>query len=179
MNSKDNSLLEVARLGRLVGLKGELKLHLHSDFPEQFCKGKVFSTQKNLVLEIATYNQNKGLISFVGYQDRDKASALVNSFLFTTKEQSQNDCKLEEGEFFWFEVIGSTIQENEKILGSVVEIERIEPVDYLVVQTDESLVKDGMSKTFFIPFIERYVLRFDKEAKIVFVKDGLELLENS
>jgi len=39
--SKKESPIEVAQVGRLVGLRGELKLHIHSDFPEQFCTGNV------------------------------------------------------------------------------------------------------------------------------------------
>ena len=60
-----SSLLEVAQLGRLVGLKGELKLHLHCDFPEQFKKGKTFQTSKGDILEVLSYNQGRGVISFV------------------------------------------------------------------------------------------------------------------
>ena len=37
-----NELLSVAKLGRVVGLKGALKLHNLSDFKEQFKKGACF-----------------------------------------------------------------------------------------------------------------------------------------
>lgn len=173
------SALEVARLGKLVGLKGELKLHIHSDFPEQFSIGKIFTTQKNLSLEVASYDVKKGLISFVDFQDRQSAAKLVNAFLFTSIEQSEKDCLLEEGEFFWYEIIGMNVKEQSTLLGKVQEIQRIADVDYLVVQTDASLIEKKLSKSFYIPFIERYILDVDKALEEVHVKDALALLENS
>jgi len=171
--------LEVARLGKLVGLKGELKLHIHSDFPEQFSVGKVFTTQKNLSLEVASYDVKKGLISFKDFQSRESAAKLVNSFLFTSIEQSEKDCTLEEGEFFWYEIIGMNVKEQSILLGKIQEIQRIADVDYLVVQTDINLVDQKLSKSFYIPFIERYILDVDKALEEVHVKDALALLENS
>ena len=179
MKSSDTPLIEVARLGRQVGLKGELKLHIHSDFPEQFSVGKSFSTQKNIKLEVATYNPKRELISFVGFQDRESCATLVNSFLFTTQEATEADCELEEGEFYWYDVIGSKVEESSSILGVVQEIERIGDVDYMVVRTDMTLVEKGLSKSFYIPYIDRYVISFDKPTKTVSTKEAIDLLENS
>lgn len=177
--NKKSPLVEVARLGRLVGLRGELKLHIHSDFPEQFKIGKIFTTQKNLALEIVSYDKKREIIAFKGFEDRQSAAKLVNAFLFTSIEQTQADCHLEEGEFFWYEIIGMSLKENDVLLGSVDEIERLGNVDYMVVKTAQNLVEQGMSKSFYVPFIDRYVLNVEKALKEVHVKDTLALLENS
>jgi len=175
-----SSLIEVAQIGRLVGLKGELKLHLQCDFPEQFKKGKTFTTQKGETLEVFSFHQARGLISFVGYQSREAAAKLVNTFLLTTQENSISECALQEGEFFWFDLIdANVIDDDGTLLGTVNEIERIAATDYLVIKTDEALVKKGLSKTFYLPYIERYILTFDKAKKEVLSKDGLGILENS
>ncbi|AHJ13541.1 ribosome maturation factor RimM [Sulfurospirillum multivorans] len=175
-----SSLIEVAQIGRLVGLKGELKLHLQCDFPEQFKKGKTFTTQKGETLEVFSFNQTRGLISFVGYQSREAAAKLVNTFLLTTQENSISECALQEGEFFWFDLIdANVIDEDGTALGTVDEIERIAVTDYLVIKTAEALVQKGLSKTFYLPYIERYILTFDKAKKEVLSKDGLGILENS
>lgn len=174
------SLIEVAQVGRLVGLRGELKLHLQCDFPEQFKKGKKFSTQKGEELEIFSYNASRGLVSFVGYQDRDSAAKLVNSLLFTTHDDSIKECSLKEGEFFWFDIIGSSVVDQDGTnLGLVDEIERIASTDYLVVKTSQELVQKKMPPMFYLPYIARYVLSFDKENRIVHSVDGLGILENS
>jgi len=177
--SKKESPIEVAQIGRLVGLRGELKLHIHSDFPEQFCAGKIFTTQKNIKLEIASYNEKRGLVLFRGYESRESAACLVNSFLLTTMEATLEDCNLDDDELFWFDIMGCEVKENESILGVVSDIERIGDTDYMVIKTDKTLVAKGLSKTFFLPYIDRYVISANKETKVVHVKDGLELLECS
>ncbi|MDD3342246.1 MAG: ribosome maturation factor RimM [Sulfurospirillaceae bacterium] len=174
-----NSLIEVAQLGRLVGLKGELKLHLHCDFPEQFKKGKTFLTPKNETLEVFSYNASRGLISFVGYQSREVAAKLVNTLLLTTQENSLKECHLEEGEYFWFDLIGARVIDDGVCLGIVHEIERIAANDYLLIDTDEKLIKTGLVRSFYIPYIERYIVSFDKEKKEIITQDGLGILENS
>ena len=179
MNNQ-SSLIEVAQIGRLVGLKGELKLHLQCDFPEQFKKGKTFTTQKGEILEVFSFNPSRELISFVGYQSREAAAKLVNTFLFTTEENSITECALKEGEFFWFDLIDArVIDEDSTLLGVVDEIERIAATDYLVVKTDEALVQKGLAKMFYLPYIERYIIAFDKTQKEVLSKDALGILENS
>ena len=173
------SLIEVAQIGRLVGLKGELKLHLQCDFPEQFKKGRKFKTQKGEELEIFSYSPTSGLISFVGYQSRESAAKLVNTFLLTTQENSLKECALKEGEFFWFDMINARVIDDGICLGVVDEIERIAGTDYLVIKTDDTLVKKGLAKSFYIPYIERYIVTFDNVKKEILSKDGLGILENS
>ncbi len=177
--SKKESPIEVAQIGRLVGLRGELKLHIHSDFPEQFFAGKTFTTQKNITLEIASYNEKRGLVLFRGYESRESASCLVNSFLMTTREATLQECELDEDELFWFDIIGCSVKEEETLIGTVSDIERIGTTDYMVIQTAKILVDKKLPKTLFIPYIDRYVISTLKEEKVVYVKDGLELLENS
>ncbi len=177
-NHQTPPLLEVAQIGRLVGLRGELKLHLHCDFPEQFQRGKIFQTSKGETLEVLSYHQEKGLISFVGY-DRESAKKLVNTLLLTTPEASMRDCALKDGEFFWFDMIDAKVLDNGLFLGIVEEIERIAITDYLIIRTDELWVKQGYAKRFYIPYIERYILSFDKQKQEIYTKDSLGILENS
>ena len=178
MNRNEQDL-QVAQIGRLVGLRGELKLHINSDFPEQFKTGEVFVTQKNIELEIASYNPKRSLVLFSGYENRESAFCLVNSHLFTTMKSTLENCKLKKDEFFWFDIIGCLAKEGETTLGVISDIDRIGDVDYLVIKTDKNLLDKKLSKTFFIPYIDRYVISVKKEIQTVFIKDGLELLEHS
>lgn len=177
--SKKDAPIEVAQIGRLVGLRGELKLHIHSDFPEQFSPGSKFDTQKKMTLEIASYNAKRGLVLFRGYESRESAACLVNSFLLTTMEDTLEACELEDDEFFWFDIIGCKVEEDGIVLGEVSELERIGDTDYLVIRTEKTLVDKKLSKTFFLPYIDRYIISTKKDEKVIYVKDGLELLENS
>jgi len=175
----DNELIQVAKIGRLVGLRGELRLNIHCDFPEQFKPNTTFMTDKNFNLQIESFNPKKNTILFKGYSSRDSAAKLVNLNLFTTAEETSRECKLEEGEFFWFDMIGSVVQEKTIILGTVKDIERMGLDDYLLIDTNDELLEQGLAKAFYLPYIDRYIVSFDKDKKIVHSKDALDILKNS
>ncbi len=174
-----NELLKIAQIGKSVGLGGFLKLHLHTDFPEQFKKNGIFylSNKKEVVIE--EYNHKRGIVKFAGFNDKESASILTNQFLYTTFEESQENCILNDGEFFWFDLMDALVIENETLLGKVIDIQRFDPNDFLIVQTDKKLLDMSLPKQFLIPYIERFIIKFDKENKIVHTKDALELLKNS
>ncbi|MDR0408567.1 MAG: ribosome maturation factor RimM [Campylobacteraceae bacterium] len=171
---KSNELVEVAKLGRTVGLKGFLKLHNFSDFPEQFRKGGRFFIDKNENLEISDFDKEKGLVRFVGINDKDTAFRLTNKILKTTKDVTRDSCKLEKGEFFWFDIIGCKIVENNQILGIVDDIERIGSQDYLHV-TD----KKSMKKGFLIPYLDRFILHVDIDNQEIITQDAVYFSEQA
>ncbi len=171
--------LQIATIGKAVALKGELKFHLQCDFSSQFEKGTVFNLSNGKTVEIESYSSSKSLIKFVGYSTREDAQKLTNQKLFTSIKETIENCHLEDGEFFWFDMMGSKVMDGELCLGRVIEIERIGAVDYLVVDTSDDLVEKELSDKFYIPYIDKYVSSFDKDAKVILTKDALLLLEAS
>lgn len=178
-NSPSNHLLHVATIGRTVGLNGDMKLNLHTDFPEQFSKNAVFTADNGKEITIQSYNPDRDLVHFVGYNTPEAAKALTNVKLFTTPEATREHCNLGDGEFFWFDLIGLDVMEGDLCLGKVEEIERIGPLDYLLVTTSPLLAEKGMAATFLIPYIDRFVGRSDLQSKVIHVTGGLDLLEAS
>lgn len=177
---KNNDKIFVAKLGKAVGLQGQLRLFIDSDFPEQFKKGAVFGTNKNLQLKVLEYNASRELIKFENYEDIDLAKKLTNQELYSTLEQTKEFCKLEKNEFFWFDLISCDIYENGLKLGKVKEIHRYPISDYLEIDTDDELVKKGLPKTFLIPHIfTKFIENIDIETKTINVVNSLEILENS
>jgi 16S rRNA processing protein RimM len=174
-----SELLDAAKIGKAVGLRGDLKLHNLGDFPEQFKKGAKFALDSGGEIEIASYNPTTGLVRFVGVNDRDAAQRLTNKILLTTKSATREACELDEGEFFWFDIVGCEVVEAGHALGVVSEIERIAEQDYLRVRVAEELVHEGLPKSFLIPYIDRFVERVDIEARLIECAHAMELLENS
>lgn len=174
---KNDNFIEVAKLGKVVGLKGELKLHNLSDFPEQFKKNSIFTTQTGEILSVETFNKNRSTILFAEIKDATCASKYVNQILFTTKEETKKNCFLKNDEFFWFDIIGCEVLNSEELLGSVVEIERIGTQDYLHIKTDEKLEKQGYCSSFMIPYIDRYILCVEILEKKIVTKDAKDFLE--
>ncbi len=174
--SNDNSL--IAQIGRTIGLWGDLKFHLHTDFPEQFKVGKTYKSDRG-DLTIADINFTRGTIRFTGYESIDSAKKLTNTKLFANEEQTKENCELGEGQHFWFDVIGCVVKQDDKVLGVVDDIQRMADTDYLAVKTDASLIDAGLSKQFLLPYIERYIIKVDTEEKIVYTKDAKDILEAS
>lgn len=175
-----NDKVYIAKLGKTVGLKGFVKIYIESDFPEQFKKGKTFTTNKKLTLTIQEYNPDREIIKFKEFDSVEDVKRLTNQELFTSQEDSRDNCELEDGEFFWFDIIGCAIVEGDKTLGVVKEIHRYPVDDYLEVTTSSELVEKELPKNFLIPYIkEEYILNVDLENKSIEVKGAYDILENS
>jgi len=137
----------VAQVGRTIGLHGDLKFHLHTDFPEQFKPGAIYQSSRG-ELQIQSVNLKRGIVRFVGYEGLDAAKALTNAKLYATLEQTKSACDLKEGEYFWFDIQGCNLYEGELCLGEVVDIQRLPQNDYLLVDTHSDLVAQGLPKSF-------------------------------
>ncbi len=174
--SNDSSL--IAQIGRTIGLWGDLKFYIHTDFPEQFKVGKTYKSDRG-DLTIADINHARGTIRFRGYESVDAAKKLTNAKIFANQEQTRENCELEEGQYFWFDVIGCSVKQDDEILGQVDDIQRMGDTDYLSIKTDKHLVDAGFSKQFLLPYIERYIIKVDTDEKIVYTKDAKDILEAS
>lgn len=173
-----SSKFQVAKLGKAVGLRGEMKLHLKTDFPEQFKPGACFSSKRG-ELEIESYNPERDLVKFKGCDSAEEAKKLTNLDLFSTEEKTRREIKLEKGQHFWFDIVGSSVYEGELLLGRVIEIERLGMTDYLKLETDEDLVSKKMPNSFLIPYHDKFVIEVDTKAKIIKVQGGYDILEAS
>jgi len=178
-NSMNPDLLHVATLGRVVGLKGDIKLNLHTDFPEQFVKGSTFQREDGSILTLQSYNLDRELARIVGFESPEAVKVLTNAKLFTTHEATRERCKLGKDEFFWFDLPGLSVFEGEVLLGSVHEVERIGAQDYLAIKTESSLVEKGMAESFLIPYIDHFVANVDLGMRRISVIGGIDLLEAS
>ena len=175
---KEPEKLPVARIGKTVGLRGDLRLNLLTDFPEQFRKGARFMSDRG-DLTVRAYNPARGTVRFEGIDDVEEAKKLTNAYLYTTKAAGEAACDLKEGEYFWYQIIALSVEEEGETLGRVGDIERLAGTDYMVVETAPALVEAGAPKSFLIPFIDRYVDRVDLERKKVLTRGARAILEAS
>lgn len=169
----------VAKLGRAVGLKGQQKIIIESDFPEQFKKNSVFITNKNQQLTVESYNPNSSTIKFIGIDSVEEAKKLTNKELFTTTEQSKINCQLEKNQFFWFDIIGCDIVENGELLGKVTDVQRLPLDDYFMVETSNELIEKELPKSFMIPYIDQFIINVNINNKTIKVQNSKDILKNS
>lgn len=177
--SNQSHKLHIATLGRTVGLHGDMKFHIKSDFPEQFKPGNTFYGRNNEELVIASIDLNKELIRIKGYESLESAKKLTNVKLFTTMEKTRAECHLEEGQHFWFDIEGCEVFDSGRKLGYVDEVERIGITDYLSVMTDEDLIAQGKAKRFLVPYGDPYVLATDVNAKRIDTEGAIDILDES
>jgi len=169
----------IAKLGKTVGLKGQQKLIIDTDFPEQFKKNTKLTTDKKQELIIETYNTTSNVIKFVGIDSIEDAKKLTNRQLFVSSEDTRENCKLDAKQFFWFDMIGCTVKENEEILGAVIDIQRMPLSDYIMIETDSQLIEKGFATSFLLPYIDTYIISVDIKTKLIITQDAKNILEAS
>jgi 16S rRNA processing protein RimM len=179
MNQPSDTLIHIATLGKTVGLKGDMKLHITSDFPEQFVSGAEFYLEGNRSVRLSNVNLSRGTVKIEGFDTPEDAKRLTNQKLYTTFEATREQCELEEGEFFWFDIIGCKVIEDGYELGVVKDIDRLGATDYLLITTDNHLVAQGHAKSFLLPYQPPFIAETNVERKQIEVIGGLDILKAS
>ncbi|RDU62642.1 ribosome maturation factor RimM [Helicobacter sp. MIT 14-3879] len=171
----------VAKCGRSIGLKGEIKLIIYTDFLDIFTKGNIFRCG-DFKLTLESFNLSKNSAFFKEIRDIDSAKRINSLLLYSDRETSLKYCFLNKDEFFWFDVINLNVFDNNELIGKVLDIERIGNVDYLIIRVDEQIFKKYpyiKARNFYLPYISRYIIDTNLEIKSIFVKDSLSILETS
>lgn len=174
-----NDLVYLGKLGRAVGLRGEMRIILETDFLEQFKKGTFLYLADSSVLTIESIELNKNHIKFLNIDSPEIASKYTNKEIFSTYEETRKNCKLKEGQFFWFDLIGLNVMEDDLLLGITRDISRFTGSDYFEIETSEELCAQGMPKSFLIPYIPNFIKNVDLNDKKINVQNSLDILKNS
>jgi 16S rRNA processing protein RimM len=121
--------LEVGRIGRPHGLKGEVTVHLTSDRTERVAPGSVLHDgDRALVVETSRTHQGRWLVRFEGVHDRDGADALRGVVLTADPEATVGD------ELWVHELVGRSVRDaGGADLGIVRAVEANPASDLLVI----------------------------------------------
>lgn len=176
----NNDFVYLGRFGKTVGLKGEIKVHLDTDFLEQFIKNyPLYIGDKKDKLLLESFHLQKSTMRFIGYESIESVQAFTNKELYVTTEQTKQQCTLKEGEYFWFDLIGLKIIDGEVLLGDVIDVHRFAHTDYFEVQTSQELIAKGLPKMFMIPYLPNFIKSVHLDSKEIFCIGGMDILENS
>ena len=164
----------VGKIVNTQGLQGEMRVLSVTDFAEErFKKGNTLSLfdkkdQFVMDVEIASHRKVKNfdIIKFKGmYHIND-----IEKFRdFTLKVREEDLTDLEDGEFYYHEIIGLEVYENDVLLGTIKEI--LQPG-----ANDVWVVKRKGKRDLLLPYIPPVVLRIDIEQGRVDVEipEGLD-----
>ena len=162
-----SELYNVGKIVNTQGLKGDVRVISRTDFPEErYKKGaKLLLCQDNkspLEMTVNSHRKHKNfdIISFVDHHNLNDVEKYRDAILKMTSEQLQ---ELPEHEFYYHEIIGLTVIDEEKNeLGKIKEILSPGANDVWVIQRPKG-------KDLLVPYIEDVVVKVDLEKQLVIV----------
>ncbi|MDQ0222665.1 ribosome maturation factor RimM [Streptococcus moroccensis] len=161
----------VGKIVNTQGLQGEMRVMAVTDFAEdRFKKGSVlslFDEKENFVKEVtvATHRKNKQF-DIIKFKDHYHINDIEKYKGFSLKVAEENLSDLDEGEFYYHEIIGLEVYEKDQLLGTISEI--LQPG-----ANDVWVVKRKGKRDLLLPYIPPVVLNVDIPNKRV----NVELLE--
>lgn len=168
-------MTEYLNVGKIVnthGIRGEVRVISQTDFPEErYQPGKSLmlfrENQKPLKLVIESHRKHKNfdLLTFEGYPFINDVEPFRDGILKVSKDEL---VELEEHAFYYHEIIGLEVKEDDRVLGKIKEILSPGANDVWVVQRPGK--KDAL-----IPYIESVVKKVDitNGEVIVEIPEGL------
>lgn len=128
----DTNLLEVGRIGKAHGLRGEVVVALLTEREERLDPGSVLeSVQGPLTVASSKPYQKRWLVTFVGHVDRNDAERLGGTALYAEPIDDEGDDALWVHELIGCRVVETTGIEH----GTVVAVENNPAADLLVLDT--------------------------------------------
>ncbi len=151
---------DLIRIGKIIGthsLKGRLKVYVISDNLNRFSPGKAVLVKKDSnyleykISEFKPYKKRVYLLKFEKVETIDAAEDLKGSELFITLEEAEKSrSELEEGSFYYFDIIGSHVFIDDSLFGSVTEIVEAGSGELLIIE-------DTKGNSHMVPFVESMV----------------------
>ena len=155
-----------AKITGTHGLKGDLKVQDYSDF-DRFYKGSIvyFKDQNNylpLTVNRAVDYKNGLLVLFNDFNDINQVEFLVGKDLYAIKDEAD----LEEDEYFYSDLIGKDIYNEEGTLrAKVIDVKEYPQGDMLVCKVND--------KNKLIPFRNEFIKEVLEDRIIIYEIEGL------
>ncbi len=161
--SGEPDFLLVGKLQRVHGLRGEIVMEVMTDFPERLQPGKflyVGNEHKQIKIQSVRRMHENLLISFDGFENRDLAQILRNSFVFVRTDQLP---KLPAGEYYHHQILGMMIEDSSgATLGKLVDILETPANDVYIIEG-----VDG--KEILLAAVESVIVKVDLERQVIVV----------
>ena len=164
----------VARVGRALGVKGDVLVDVLTDEPERRLAPGVdvliMGSDRTLRIESARPHGGRLCLHFVGADDRSDAEALTG--LMLEAERAPGERPEDPEEFYDDDLIGLEVMtEAGDRVGAVTEVLHLPAQDILAVRAD------AQSPEILIPFVSEIVPLVDIDARRVVIRPPAGLLE--
>ncbi|MEE2524025.1 ribosome maturation factor RimM [Pseudarthrobacter sp. J75] len=164
--------LQVARIGKPHGIRGEVTVQVLTDAPEdRFVPGTEFTVEPAsagpLTVLGARWNKDILLLAFEEVADRNQAEALRGAKLFIETEELDEDD--DEG-WYEHELVGLEARVGTQVVGTVAALNTMPVQDLLMVKTPEG-------EEILIPFVEQIVPEVNVEEGYILLTPPAGLFE--
>jgi 16S rRNA processing protein RimM len=162
--SAEPRFLVIGRILRPHGVRGEVRVEVHTDLPERFTWLKTVyigsERPRPVTVEGVRFHQHWALLKLAGYETRESAAELSSEWLQVPEEES---IPLEEGEYFLYRLVGLQVEtDTGQQLGEVQQV--------LETGANNVFVVDGPLGELLIPDIDAVVLKIDFEAQRMLIR---------
>jgi 16S rRNA processing protein RimM len=156
--------MAIGRIATAHGIQGDVRVELHTDFPERFAPQTVLYLGETLTpttIEYARPHKQQMLVKFVDVETRDDAEALRAQWLFVP----ESDAVALEADTYWVhDIIGLQVQtETGEPLGAVSDVLFTGANEVYVVQGDNG-------NELLLPAIATVIQQVDLSAKCITVR---------
>jgi 16S rRNA processing protein RimM len=153
--------LVVGFLRRAHGLRGEMIMDLHTDFPERLQNGRMLfvgEERKPMTLSGSRPHARGMLVKFKGIETPEQAGELRNQWVYVPAADVPD---LPEGKIYQHELFGYAVVDDQgNTLGELVEILETGANNVYVV-------RDAAGKEILLPAIPSVVLEIDSERRVM------------
>lgn len=162
--NSEPEFLEIGRIGKTHGLRGDLWLNLSTDFPERLGAGKIiYIGKKYQEFSIGSFRLkgNRGLLKFAEFNSPEKARVLTNQSVYVKTKDLPD---LPKDEYYHHDLIGiRVVDEEQKEIGILEEILRTGANDVYVV-------KHSSGKETLVPAIKSVIIDINTSNKTMIVR---------
>lgn len=163
--------LVVGRVVAPFGIRGDVKIHVMTDFPERFTERPLYVGPDRVPYEVAEWRPhgaNLAVLSLKGVETRDDAEVLRNAFLYAHLDDVAH---LPRGEYYVYQIIGlAAVTDDGRAIGTVSDV-------FSTGSNDVYAVRSPDDREILIPAIKDVVERIDLEAGRLVIRpiEGLDL----
>ncbi len=159
---KEKQKIEIGKIVKAVGIKGEVKILSFSDEPDRFNhldKAIIGNTETSV--EKARIKDNTPIVKFEVIKDRNMAESIVGTPVYMWEEDLE---ELPEGTYYIRDLIGCTVvDEAYGEIGTLEDVLTNRPQQLYKVKSPEG-------KEIFFPWVDEFKVGIFLEAKIIKVR---------
>lgn len=163
--------LEMAKITKPVGLKGELRAQLFCDEPELLTEFELFLGKEHTpceVVSVRTLKNDMVAIKLKGCDSLEKAQLFANKLIYLNRD----DAELPEDTFFIADIIGCSVfdADSGRLYGKVDEVLQNGATDVYSIKTETG-------KQLLFPAIPEVLLEIDINAEKILIRPLKNLFE--